>query len=132
MHEMSLAMAVVDQVEETGRANGETGVEQVRLQVGELAGVVPEALHFCFELACAGGLLEGAELVTEPVAARARCAACPLEWATGMPPQLCCPQCDRPTSELLSGRELHITGVRWSDAPAPAHVTPRSSETHVP
>ena len=126
MHEMSLAMAVVDQVEETGRAHGAVGVEEVRLQVGELAGVVPDALHFCFELACAGGLLAGARLTTEAVPGRARCADCPHEWATGMPPRLCCPRCDRPTSELLSGRELHITGVRWAEPPATVTTHPTS------
>ncbi|MCQ4079343.1 hydrogenase maturation nickel metallochaperone HypA [Streptomyces sp. RB6PN25] len=115
MHEMSVALAVVEQVEEAARAAGAAGVRQVRLQVGELAGVVPDALHFCFELACAGTLLEGAELVAEPVSARARCDACGAEWATGMPPQLCCPRCDAPAAGLLCGRELHIAGVRWHE-----------------
>lgn len=112
---MSVALAVVEQVEEAARAAGAAGVAHVRLQVGELAGVVPDALHFCFELACAGTLLEGAELMAEPVAARARCGACRAEWATGMPPQLCCPRCDVPADGLLSGRELHIAGVRWAE-----------------
>ncbi|NBM18464.1 hydrogenase maturation nickel metallochaperone HypA [Streptomyces sp. GC420] len=118
MHEMSIAMAVVGQVEEAARSTGVTAVTSVRLQVGELAGVVPDALVFCFELACAGTVLEGAELVTEPVPARARCAPCADEWAVGMPPSLCCPVCGGPAAELLSGRELQIVGVRGDDAPA--------------
>ena len=87
MHEMSIAMAVVDQVEQAAaEAGGVTAVTSVRLQVGELAGVVPDALSFCFELACAGTVLEGAELVTESVPGRARCEPCADEWAVGMPP----------------------------------------------
>lgn len=54
MHEMSIAMAVVTQVEEAARSGGATAVTSVRLQIGELVGVVPDALAFCFELACAG------------------------------------------------------------------------------
>lgn len=121
MHEMSIALAVIGQVEEAARAGGATAVRSVRLQVGELAGVVPDSLAFCFELACAGTVLEGAELVTDPVPARARCAPCADEWAVGMPPDLCCPACGAATAELLSGRELQIVSVRWdTDDPAPA------------
>ncbi|MFB6806166.1 hydrogenase maturation nickel metallochaperone HypA [Streptomyces sp. NPDC056387] len=118
MHEMSIAMAVVGQVEEAAEAGGATAVTSVRLQVGELAGVVPDALAFCFELACAGTLLEGAELVTEPVAARAHCRSCPGDWAVGMPPRLVCPGCGQATDvELRTGRELQILSVHWEDGP---------------
>ncbi|MCX4530799.1 hydrogenase maturation nickel metallochaperone HypA [Streptomyces sp. NPDC002596] len=122
MHEMSIAMAVVDQVEEAAQAGGAASVGSVRLQVGELAGVVPDALSFCFGLACAGTVLEGAELVVEPVAARARCEPCADEWAVGMPPRLCCPACGEPTAELLSGRELQIVSVHWQDGPEHEHT----------
>ncbi|MGW7363471.1 hydrogenase maturation nickel metallochaperone HypA [Streptomyces sp. NPDC054841] len=122
MHEMSIALAVVDQVEEAARAHGATAVRTVRLQVGELAGVVPDALTFSFELACAGTVLEGAELVAESVPGRARCEPCGDDWAVGMPPRLCCPACGRATAELVSGRELRITGVEWDDDPADARI----------
>ncbi|TQK42734.1 hydrogenase nickel incorporation protein HypA/HybF [Streptomyces sp. SLBN-118] len=116
MHEMSIAVAVVDQVERAAAEAGDVAaVTSVRLLVGELAGVVPDALSFCFELACAGTVLEGAELVTESVPGRARCEACADEWAVGMPPQLCCPLCGKATDELLSGRELQIAGVHVED-----------------
>ncbi|MEV6654366.1 hydrogenase maturation nickel metallochaperone HypA [Streptomyces sp. NPDC051219] len=124
MHEMSIAMAVVGQVEEAAAAaGGVTAVTSVRLQVGELAGVVPDALAFCFELACAGTVLEGAELVAEAVPGRARCAPCANEWAVGLPPQLCCPGCGGATAELLSGRELQIVSVHWQDGQE--HARPR-------
>ncbi|MFJ3950170.1 hydrogenase maturation nickel metallochaperone HypA [Streptomyces sp. Je 1-4] len=123
MHEMSIALAVVDQVESATRPAGATSVNSVRLQVGELAGVVSDALAFSFELACAGTVLEGAELVTESVAARARCGPCADTWPVGMPPQLSCPGCGGATAELLSGRELQIVSVCWNDAPVhvPTH-----------
>ncbi|MFD7081711.1 hydrogenase maturation nickel metallochaperone HypA [Streptomyces sp. NPDC059918] len=124
MHEMSIAMAVVGQVEEAAEAGGASTVTSVRLQVGELAGVVPDALAFCFELACAGTVLEGAELVTESVAARAHCRSCTGEWAVGMPPRLVCPGCGRATDvELLTGRELQILSVHWEDGPGSEHAS---------
>ena len=66
MHEMSIAVAIVEQVERAAREHGATAVEAIRLQVGELAGVVPQALEFCFELACAGTVLAGAALGRSP------------------------------------------------------------------
>jgi hydrogenase nickel incorporation protein HypA/HybF len=116
MHEMSVALAVVDQVSEAAtRAGDVTAVRSVRLRVGELAGVVPDSLAFCFELACAGTLLEGAELLTEAVPGRARCTPCAHEWAVGMPPLLICPGCEGTRTELLAGRELRIAEVHWED-----------------
>ncbi|MDR3084069.1 MAG: hydrogenase maturation nickel metallochaperone HypA [Streptomyces sp.] len=121
MHEMSIALAVIGQVEEAAeRAGGVMAVRSVRLQVGELAGVVPDALSFCFELACAGTVLEGAELVTDPVPGRARCADCAHEWPVGMPPLLSCPRCGEGTADLLTGRELQIVSVHWEDCPTHA------------
>ncbi|MFJ9419891.1 hydrogenase maturation nickel metallochaperone HypA [Streptomyces sp. NPDC101227] len=119
MHEMSIALAVVDQVESAARPDGARSVDSVRLQVGELAGVVPDALAFSFELACAGTVLEGAELIVEPVPARARCGPCTNTWPVGMPPHLSCPACGGASTELLSGRELGIVSVSWHDAPLP-------------
>ncbi|MEU1277982.1 hydrogenase maturation nickel metallochaperone HypA [Streptomyces sp. NPDC005805] len=135
MHEMSLALAVVDQVEEAARERGAGSVASVRLSVGELAGVVPQALAFCFELACAGTLLEGAELTAETVPARAHCVPCDREWAVGMPPDLCCPGCGTPAQDLLSGRELRIAEVHWGDPADPADPpgTPGSAaDSHHP
>ncbi|MCL2550525.1 MAG: hydrogenase maturation nickel metallochaperone HypA [Actinomycetia bacterium] len=118
MHEMSIALAVVGQVEDAARSHGHTAVESVALRVGELAGVVPDALRFCFELACENTLLAGATLLTQQVPGRASCAPCGSDWDTGLPPQLCCPCCGGAAGGLLSGRELEIAEVRWADAGA--------------
>ncbi|MEU5403405.1 hydrogenase maturation nickel metallochaperone HypA [Streptomyces sp. NPDC005963] len=121
MHEMSIAAAVVEQVAKVAADRGATGVTTVRLDVGELAGVVPGALDFCFALACQGTLLEGASLLARTVPARARCDPCDVDWHPGMPPDLICPQCGGARAELLSGRELQIRDVEWADGPLPAH-----------
>lgn len=51
MHELAIAESVVGSVLER---TGDRHVTTVRLQVGRLSGVVPDALDFCFELAVAG------------------------------------------------------------------------------
>ncbi|MFD7919302.1 hydrogenase maturation nickel metallochaperone HypA [Streptomyces sp. NPDC059740] len=126
MHEMSIAVAVVEQVEEAAVAAGADSVASVALRVGELAGVVADSLHFCFELACAGTRLAGAELTVETVPGRARCGR-GHEWAVGMPPTLVCPRCGGSDVELLAGRELQIDRVCWRE-PVFADQGPTSSE----
>ncbi|MCS0604868.1 hydrogenase maturation nickel metallochaperone HypA [Streptomyces sp. LP11] len=117
MHELSIATAIVEQAEEIARTDGADGVSSVTVRVGELAGVVPDALHFAFEVAREGTALSGASLVVEQVPALAWCGGCAEEFAVGMPPFFWCPACDRPSRELRSGRELEITGVEPVPAP---------------
>ncbi|MQY36446.1 hydrogenase nickel incorporation protein HypA [Streptomyces sp. RB17] len=118
MHELSIATAIVEQAGELARADGADAVSAVTVRVGELAGVVPDALHFAFEVAREGSTaLAAAELVVEQVTAHAYCAPCAEEFAVGVPPFFWCPRCDRPSQELRSGRELEITGVEPVPAP---------------
>jgi len=116
MHEMSIAMAVVGQVEAAARRSGAHAALSVRLRVGELAGVVPDALAFSFELARVGTVAHGAELIVESVAARAHCGACDVGWTVGMPPDLRCPHCaGGGDTELVAGAELRIVDVCWAE-----------------
>ncbi|MGV9404363.1 hydrogenase maturation nickel metallochaperone HypA [Streptomyces sp. NPDC003667] len=117
MHELSIATAIVEQAEEIARADGADDVSAVTVRVGELAGVVPDALRFAFEVARDGTALAGARLVVEQVTAQAWCGGCAEEFAVGMPPFFWCPRCDRPSQELRSGRELEITEVEAVPAP---------------
>lgn len=64
MHEMSIALHLVDAVR--ARAEG-ARVVRVRVRIGELAAVLPEALRFAFEVACEGTALDGARLEIERV-----------------------------------------------------------------
>jgi hydrogenase nickel incorporation protein HypA/HybF len=59
MHELSL---MEDLVETISERLGEARVVHVRLEVGKLAGVMPDSLRFCFDVCVRGSTLEGAEL----------------------------------------------------------------------
>ncbi|MEJ7743789.1 MAG: hydrogenase maturation nickel metallochaperone HypA [Nocardioidaceae bacterium] len=51
MHELAITQSVVDAVLER---TGDRKVTTVRLKVGRLSGVVPDAMRFCFDLITAG------------------------------------------------------------------------------
>jgi hydrogenase nickel incorporation protein HypA/HybF len=84
-------------------------VDIVRLRVGSLAGVVPDALSFCFDLASAGTPLAGASLEIMEELGQAHCRSCAADFAVEDSILLC--ECGSADVELLSGRDLLVTSV---------------------
>ncbi len=82
MHELSLATAVVDACAE--RAAG-ARVLRVRVEIGQLAAVLPESLRFCFGICAQGTAVEGAELEILQTPGRAVCDACGCAVALSSP-----------------------------------------------
>ena len=109
MHELAIAESVVEMVLEC--ADGRP-VSMVRLGVGQLAGVVPDSLDFCFELATLGTPLAGATLEIELQPGRARCRSCDQRFVLEDAFLLC--RCGSADVELLSGRELTVKSVEVS------------------
>jgi hydrogenase nickel incorporation protein HypA/HybF len=106
MHELAITQSVVDAVTER---TGSTPVASVRLRVGRLAGVVPDAMRFCFELVTSGTSLEGAVLEIEQPEGRGRCRACGSDFVLADPILLC--PCGSADVEVLAGRELAVASV---------------------
>ncbi len=106
MHELSITQSVVDAVIEHA---GESRVISVRLTVGRLSGVVPDAMRFCFDLLIDGTALAGARLDIEEPAGRAACGSCGREF-TLTDHILLCP-CGSAEVTVLAGRELKITSL---------------------
>jgi hydrogenase nickel incorporation protein HypA/HybF len=106
MHELAITQSVVDAVTER---TGTAPVASVRLRVGRLAGVVPDAMRFCFELVTAGTPLEGAALEFDRPAGRGHCRTCGEDLVLADPVLLC--DCGSADVEVLAGRELAVASV---------------------
>jgi hydrogenase nickel incorporation protein HypA/HybF len=106
MHELAITQDMVAAVAETV---GPAKVARVRLQIGRLAGVVPEALRFCFDACSRGTPLEGATLEIDEIAARGRCRRCGAEIAMSSFLDVC--TCGGMEIELTAGQELRIKHV---------------------
>jgi Zn finger protein HypA/HybF involved in hydrogenase expression len=63
MHEVSIARALLETVEHAALDAGLERVTRLNVELGENAGVAPEALSFAMDLARAGTIAEGAEVV---------------------------------------------------------------------
>jgi len=110
MHELSIAQALVEQVERVVRDEKARCANRVMIAVGALSGADPEALRGAFPLVAEGTVAEGAELVVEVMPARVRCTACGAESAAENY-FVACAACGSRAVELVSGRELHIQSV---------------------
>jgi hydrogenase nickel incorporation protein HypA/HybF len=106
MHELAITESMVATVAERV---GATRVARVRLQVGALAGVVPHALRFCFEICARGTVLEGATLEIDEIPARGSCRQCGAEIAIGSFLDVC--GCGSGDLDLFAGQELRIKDV---------------------
>ena len=106
MHELAITQSVVDAVSE--HADGGR-VTSIRLAVGRLSGVVPDAMRFCFDLVSEGTPLQGAELIIEEPPGRAHCRSCngDIELSDLI---LLCP-CGSADVEVVSGRELSVRSM---------------------
>lgn len=107
MHELGITQSLIEIALQAAEKQQARKIHSVTLEVGSLAGVVAEALQFCFEACSKQTLLEGSCLLIEMIPARARCRDC----ATEFPLEdllACCPQCRGVASDLLCGDELRI------------------------
>lgn len=110
MHEMSIAEGIVDIALDTMKNNDGTVVHAVRLRLGAMSGIEPDALLFCFEAVTKGTAAEGAELVIEHVPLKAKCLDCLTEFVVeGY--RFICPACQSTTVTTVTGRELQVLSI---------------------
>lgn len=110
MHELSIAIQIVEMTEEETRKAGCHHVTEIELEVGTLSGVEMEALEFALESAVAGSVAEKARVRIHRVPATARCNQCertfPVEDLFTL-----CPDCQSYDTQLIRGKELRLRSL---------------------
>ncbi|TVR81810.1 MAG: hydrogenase maturation nickel metallochaperone HypA [Rhodospirillales bacterium] len=107
MHELALCESVMRILYQEADRHHFTRIKTVRLQLGALSCVAPEAIDFCFKAVSKGTMAEGArlELLREPGAAW--CAACG-ETVTIKERYDPCPSCGSYELHVSRGDELRV------------------------
>jgi hydrogenase nickel incorporation protein HypA/HybF len=114
MHEMSLAINIVELVSEKAQAAGTGKITAIELEVGRLSGLMAESLVFCFEAAARNTPAEGAELLIRELDGRGTCAACSHSFMVdSLFAQ--CPQCGGYGVDIVQGRELKVVSFTVDD-----------------
>ena len=110
MHEYSIMQNALHEALRQARLAGAARVHSIRLRIGVLSGVVPDALRFAFEALTPGTAAQGALLAIEEVPARFWCATCRREFLSANF-YAECPDCGGPSAELRAGRELELSSM---------------------
>jgi hydrogenase nickel incorporation protein HypA/HybF len=111
MHELSIAISMIDQILEVSASRGGLEVEVVHLKLGSFSGVCKDALLFAFEMSCEGTPLAGSQLVIETIPLVIHCSVCGQDQAPPSMYQLWCPECRTPSAEIVTGREIEVASL---------------------
>ncbi len=107
MHEMSLAEGVLQIVEDAARNQGFARVRLVRLEVGRLSSVEPDALRFCFDAVTRGSIAEGAALDIVDTPGTAWCMQC-SDTVPMAALYDACPRCGSYQVQVTAGTEMRV------------------------
>jgi hydrogenase nickel incorporation protein HypA/HybF len=110
MHELSIAMSIVEMAQEEALRRG-VQVNAVHLKLGALSGVVKESLLSSYEMACDDTPLRGSRLVIEDVPVVIFCPTCKVQRPLSSVQLFCCGECGTPTSEIVQGKELEVVAL---------------------
>ena len=115
MHELSIALSMIDVAAEEAHRRGGGRVVAVHLRLGPLSGVVKEALRSSWDLACEHSPLEGSRLEIEDVPVVGYCQTCNGEHPAMSIQEMTCAACGQPMPEIVSGRELEVFALEIVD-----------------
>ncbi|MDR3514660.1 MAG: hydrogenase maturation nickel metallochaperone HypA [Azospirillaceae bacterium] len=107
MHEMALCQRIIEIVDETARSQGFSRIVSVRLEIGALSSVEPEAIAFGFDVASRNTAAEGCRLRIDRPPGQAYCIDCgdSTVIASRSDP---CPRCGGYQLLVTGGEELRV------------------------
>jgi hydrogenase nickel incorporation protein HypA/HybF len=103
MHEYSIALSLLEQIDVQAGRHRATAVHRVRIRIGELAGIDPDLLQTAYQIVREGTVCSAAPLEIESVLARWVCRACGRAVVAGSILQ--CEACGQP-ARLAAGDEI--------------------------
>ena len=114
MHELSLATALIDQVQRVCETEQASAVVSIRLRIGALSGVNRESFAFAFPLVAEGTCAADAKLVFEEVPAEIVCDECGKQSTPGKM-FLTCGLCGSNRVRIIAGRDFQIVSVELDE-----------------
>jgi hydrogenase nickel incorporation protein HypA/HybF len=115
MHELSIAMGILEITEEESERRGGVHVDAIHLRLGPLSGVVKEALLSAWQLASEQSEFENSRLVIEDVPIAVYCSTCRAERPVQSIQHMCCAECDTPSMQVVHGRELLVSALELAE-----------------
>lgn len=115
VHELSIASAILEQVQTASERNGGVHVSKVGVRIGEVSGVDADALSFGFEALVKDSTLEPLVLEVELCRRVQRCGECAREFGAANSVTTC-PDCGSGNTVCVAGEEMDIAFMEVEDA----------------
>ena len=93
MHEVSIALNLIEIAEDQCTKNGCSRIESINIRIGRASGIMSDALIFAFEAIKADSIASAAVLNIEEIPVSGHCDACKTAFKTEEEYILCCPAC---------------------------------------
>jgi len=110
MHELSIALSIVELAEEEARKATASVIRKVEVEIGTMAGVENEALLFAWDSVIQGTIAKGSSLEIHSIQAEAHC----LECGQDFPAEhffVQCPACNSFRYNITKGKELRVSSL---------------------
>ncbi len=111
MHEITVALSVLEGVAETAQEQGIDRISVVHVRIGALSGIVRDALLFSWDVATAETVAAGSELRIEEIPLVVFCEYCEGERAPAPGAGLLCPECGNAAPRIVRGREMQLVAI---------------------
>ena len=107
---MTIARGILDVVVAAAEKKNARKILKVNMVVGELRGIVPLQLTFCFGLLAEDTIANGAELVIETTPIKGECQECKETFVVE---DYCyqCPKCGSLNVQTIGGTELRVKDI---------------------
>jgi len=114
MHELSIALGIVELAEKEAKKAGGKEIELIELEIGKLSGVEMEALDFAWPVAIKNTMLAKAVKKVDNPPGRAKCMECDFEFDVENLYDSC-PICNSYFKDIFQGKELRIKSIVIKD-----------------
>ena len=112
MHEVSIALGMVDELTRIARENNAKKITLVSLKIGRMSGIVTDSLKFAFDaIKLEHPILLSAEISINEVPLVYQCNDCNKTFEAADIYFPSCTKCESYNLEVISGEEQHIENV---------------------
>jgi hydrogenase nickel incorporation protein HypA/HybF len=110
MHEMGIAQNILEIALEAAKREGATKISRIDLVAGELRGLVPMQMTFCFGIVAQNTIASSAYLNIEETPVTAHCDDCGADFKVEEYKYLC-PKCNSANVKVTGGSELRVKDI---------------------
>lgn len=115
MHELPITQSIVRIATEEAEKHKVNKINEIRLKIGELSGLVPECIQQYFDFASKGTAAEGAQIIITKIPITMKCADCGYSGEPDSFTNNKCPICSSIDMKLIGGNEFYIDSMEVDD-----------------